>query len=199
MGHGDDCPLSRPGSAEAGGVQHLLLGHAAMPISPNPSHVLESGHLGMSKARHRHAEPQGEVGANTLYSVLASDWLSPAVGASAPWGTLPLSYETILQDHTVTSLHSHDVFWDFFFQSFFFCLFCCCCFFLKKEKKRKEKKRRKSARKAQRRSTKLRGGSWWLCQRRERVRQRPAETLGGGPGGLWDHVFLRFVCVNECV
>lgn len=33
----------------------------------------------------------------------------------------------------------------------------------------------------------------------ERVGQRPAETLGRGPGGLWDRLFLRFVCVNEFV
>lgn len=73
-------------------------------------------------------------------------------------------------------------------------------FFFKKKKKRERKRERKSARKkAQSRSTKLKGGSWWLCQRRERVGQSPAETLGRGPEGLWDRLFLRFVCVNESV
>lgn len=72
--------------------------------------------------------------------------------------------------------------------------------FLKKKKRKKKgrkqkEKEKKSARKAQSRSTKLKGGSWWHCQRRERVGQRPAETQGRGRGGLWDRLFLRFVCV----
>jgi CelD/BcsL family acetyltransferase involved in cellulose biosynthesis len=75
---------------------------------------------------------------------------SPAVGASAPdGGTTPFSYKTSSsRPQTVTSLHSHDVFFIVFFV------------FLKKKKKKKERKKekkekRKSARKAQSRSTKL--------------------------------------------
>lgn len=54
--------------------------------------------LGRKLARgekHTHAEPQGEVGANTLYSVLALDWrVLLWVPAPQRRESSPLSYET---------------------------------------------------------------------------------------------------------
>lgn len=55
-----------------------------------------SRHLTLARGeKHTHAEPQGEVGANTLYSVLASDWrVLLWVPAPQRRESLPLSYET---------------------------------------------------------------------------------------------------------
>lgn len=120
-------------------------------------------------------------------------------GCQRPRGGNPLPSATRLvlqRPQTVTSLHSHDVFRFFFFSLSFF-LFC----FLKKEKKKKKKEenRKRNRERAQERpragAPSFKGGSWWRCQRRERVGQRPAETQGRGRGGLWDRLFLRFVCV----
>lgn len=94
---------------------------------------------GRIEERYRHVEPQGKVGANTLYSVLASDWREVLLWVPVPQmgGIPPLSYETSSpRPQTVTSLHSHDVFWVFSLSLFFVVVF------LKKERKKEKEKER---------------------------------------------------------